>query len=182
VIWALVTGEKGAPRTAAVRDAVARLAALGVRAAGVVAERAPGGRHGLARLATGEVLPIARPPGGPERAGEDAHCELVFDRARFATARAWLAEDGAGADLLVFGGVSGLEATGRGHHDALRDAIAAGRPLLLAVRSEELFRVMERLGFEDEPAATLDAAEGEAARAAFAAAIARALGRAGQAG
>ena len=91
------------------------------------------------------------------RPGEETFCSFAFDLTAFARARSWIEGDVEGCDVIVIDEVSRLEAAGRGHADAIVDALASGRLVVLSVRADQAFDVLSRFALE-EPAAALELA------------------------
>ncbi len=170
--WALLVGAKGGSRTARLREVIAALGARSVKVGGVVQEPIEGtdlrdgyaarevagtGRATLARRAT---------PGAPDDLSAQVICSFAFDPDALATVRAWVERDARVADVVALDEVSKLEVARAGHHDAVVSALRGPALPLLSVRADQLFAVMERFGL-DEPVASLDAADGDEAMAAF---------------
>lgn len=161
--WALVTGAKGQPsRMGAVVEA---LTAAGLRLAGFLQERhgAGGeGRHTLLRLG-GQGTPkrhaLARESATADQ-GELAFCSYAFSADAFALARQWVEEDLPRAEVVVIDGVSKLEAGGGGHALALAHALASDRLVVLRVREDQLFAVVERFALDDAVASLNDESPG----------------------
>ena len=114
--------------------------------------------HRRVRIGRGEELVVARPGAAARGPHEETFCSFVFDNDAFGAARRWIEEDAAGAGVLLIDEVSKLEIAGKGHHDAVAWALGADRLVVLAVRADQLFGVMERFAL-DEPVASFDAAE-----------------------
>lgn len=169
--WALLAGGKGTGKSTRAAAIAEQLAARGLTIAGFVQDAVSeeGERVGydLRRLCADERLALAR-RGVPRAHGEQGVCSYAFSTAAFEAARAWLAAD---ADVLVLDEISKLEVAGGGHHDAVRDALAAPGLTLLSVRGDQLFAVLERFGL-GEPVVALERDEPEAL-AAFVDALAR---------
>jgi nucleoside-triphosphatase THEP1 len=169
--WALVSGPRGAERSDLARRVAAGLAAAGLRVAGFVQRSTHEGRDVrdivLERVGRADAVALAL-AGRTARAGEEEFCSLAFDLAGFAQARGWLEADAPGADVLVLDDVARLEAAGRGHHDAVRAALAASdaRPVVLSVRADQLLAVLDRFRLPD-PVAALECAADNDAVAAF---------------
>ena len=174
--WALVTRRSGA--SPLVRIAAALLAER-VRVAGFaqepVEQDAERTGYELRRLESRERRPVARRATAEPADGECAFCSLYFDENAFAAAREWIREDAGHAEVLLIDGVSKLEAAGRGHAGALREALRHSSLVVLAVRPEQLFAIMERFDLP-EPIATLEDTSDEAL-ASFAAMVAAAVPR-----
>ncbi len=175
--WALLLGTKSQDGSAAALAVAAALRARGVAVAGFVQEPVleDGERagHRLRRLATDEIVAVGRRGTEARAPSEESFCSFVFDGDAFAAARRWLELDAAGARVLVLHEASKLEIAHKGHHDAIRAALDGGRLVVLAVRADQLFGVMERFGL-DEPVASLESADPEAVEA-FAAEVAEAV-------
>jgi nucleoside-triphosphatase THEP1 len=159
--WALLSGPRGSGKSTTARRVADALAARDVPVAGFVQEAIDDeeGRAGylLRRLGGDEARTVARRDSAARRPAEEAFCSFVFDADAFAAARGWLAE-AAAARVLIIDEVSKLEIAGRGHHDAIAEALGGDRLVLLAVRADQLFGVMERFGL-DEPVAALETAD-----------------------
>jgi nucleoside-triphosphatase THEP1 len=142
----------------------AGLAARGVPVAGFVREPIveEGERvgHRLQRLGHEDRAPVTRRGGTAHGPHEEVFCGFVFDHQACAAAKGWLGRDVMDAEVVVIDEVSKLEVAGRGHHDAIVEAIHSDRLVVLSVRADQLFFAMERFSLE-EPVASLDLAEGE---------------------
>ncbi len=167
--WALISGEDSVDRATCALSAAERLTGLGLSVGGFIQRRDVDaeGRKGYTLVRLGglgqaaETAPLAVPGTPPPGPDEGPSCSMTFDPAAFATAARWAAEDAeAGADLLVFGGVSRLEVSGHGHYAALSAALArsesGGPAVLFCARASLLPRVLDRLGLEDEPLAAIE--------------------------
>ncbi|HEX7600292.1 MAG TPA: nucleoside-triphosphatase [Polyangiaceae bacterium] len=180
--WALLVGGKGTGQSSLAARASAELARRGVAVGGVVqdATEDDGGRSYLARHVGGsESVVVARKGAPPKGARPDAlleFCSFVFDTDAFARARGWIRQDAEAADVVVIDEVSKLEVSRGGHHDAIRDALFGRAIVLLVVRGDQLFSVVERFELNDEPIESLDTGE-ETAFARFVDELARAAGR-----
>jgi nucleoside-triphosphatase THEP1 len=161
--WALLVGGKGQGKSTAARRVAERLAELGVGVAGFFqqAVEEDGVRVGyrLRRFGREDALHVAWLGSATRRPEEELFCAHVFDNGAFATARRWLSEDAPSARVLVLDEVSKLEVAAKGHHDAVVAALGTDRLVVLAVRAEQLFYVVERFGLDD-PVATLDVGDG----------------------
>jgi len=168
--WALLTGPKGSGKSTQALEVVRQLRDAGLRVegfvqAGTIDELERKG-FDLLRLRDEQRLHLAR-PGSEEKSGEEAFCSFVFRQSAFDVARSWVLEDGPGADVIVVDEVSKLEAAGKGHHDVIswglgRDDV---RVMMLCVRADQLFYVMEKFRLEEEPFAMIEVpAEGPALR------------------
>lgn len=179
--WALVAGPKRTDRSGTAVEVVEALAAMGVRAAGVVqaAFTDAGGRrrYDLLRLGTGERTTFAAAISDSREPGFEAFCHVTVRMDAFEVARRWLAEDAAHADALVIGDVSKLEVGGGGHDPAIAAAVAAERPpvVLLCVRADQLFDVVERYRLPDEVVAAVELPLDDEARSAAVAEAAEAI-------
>lgn len=159
--WALLTGPKGCGKSMQALEIVRRLREAGLRVEGFVqagtVDALERKGYDLVRLRNEQRLELAR-PGSQERPGEEAFCSWVFRPSAFGVAREWALEDGPGADVIVVDEVSKLEAAGKGHHDVI--AWGLGREdvkvMLLCVRADQLFWVMEKFGLEEEPSAMME--------------------------
>jgi len=114
--------------------------------------------HRLRRLNRDERVPVARRGGEPRSDHEESFCGYVFDRVAFDAAKRWLNEDLAACEVVVIDEVSKLEVAGRGHHDALVQALDSGKLVVMSVRADQLFFAVERFALE-EPVAVLDVTE-----------------------
>ena len=97
-----------------------------------------------------ETLPLAR-PGGEEKAGSAAVCTFSFSQQALEDGKRWLQRDGASDRVLVMDEISKLEVRGEGHASALRWAMGLSDEtlLLLSVRGDQLFYVVEAFGLEE---------------------------------
>lgn len=102
-------------------------------------------------------LPLAR-PGGLDRPGVSTVCTFSFSQESLDTALGWLQSDACRAQALVIDEISKLEARGEGHAQALRWALAldASKLLLLSVRAELLFYVVEAFALHDRIAGYIE--------------------------
>ncbi|MCC7537377.1 MAG: methyltransferase domain-containing protein [Deltaproteobacteria bacterium] len=184
--WALVTKDKSASRDGllpSMAEVVEVLQSRALSVGGLVQRpvEVAGERVGyeIVRVRGAErpegAIRAARRAGAAPRASEESFCSLVFDNDAFAAALEWVRADAGDSEVLVVDEVSKLEVAGRGHAASVTRALASGRVVVLGVRADQLFAVMERFGLP-EPLATLDAQSRSAE--AFAEAIARAVGSA----
>jgi nucleoside-triphosphatase THEP1 len=125
------------------------------------------------RIGGGGEIGVARPPTASRAGSEEEYCSYLFDAAAFATARGWIEEAATTAQVVIVDEVSKLEVAGRGHHDAVRSALAGRALPLLGVRGDQLFGVMERFGLP-EPLAAAETG-GDAVELALVEAVLRAL-------
>ena len=158
--WALIVGGRGAGKTAMTARVVELLEAGGLTVGGVVQRALEDGgeRTGYVacRVGGAESRLLAwkgRPPGGADAPFD--FCSFTFDGGAFESARSWVRAASVGADVVVIDEISKLETGGGGHHDAIREALGGRALVLLSVRADELFRVMERFGLA-EPVAYLE--------------------------
>lgn len=172
--WALVVGSKDRRELCA--RAVAALERRGLRVGGVVQEAVlrDDERHGYEtrHVATGERVHLGRrgtAAAGVRPEAVREFCSFFFDDDAFTLARGWIEADCAVRDVVVVDEVSKLEVAGAGHHDAIRSALGSPALVVLSVRADQLFAVVERFGL-DEAVTTLDAPDA-AAVAAFADAV-----------
>jgi len=177
--WALLVGRKGEGKSSAASWVAAELAARGVAVGGFVQEaieeddeRVGYRARGLGRPDSVVVARRGSPPRGAEDGALLSFCSFVFDNDAFRQARGWLQGDLVEAGVVVIDEVSKLEVARGGHHDAILDALAGGAVVLLVVRADQLFSVVERFDL-GEPVATLDAGDDDA-RAGFVSALAQA--------
>ena len=170
--WALVVGPRGADRAPALDALQEALKASGLRAGGFRQRPTEAGGHDLVRVAREEVAPLSR-PGTAAGAHEETFCSYLFDMRAFARARTWLEEDAAGADILFIDEVGKVEAAGKGHHDVLVRALTLGprKLVVLSVRADQLFALVERLGLEDDCVAHLETPASPEATSQFVAAL-----------
>jgi nucleoside-triphosphatase THEP1 len=173
--WALVVAPKGGQRSLAARELADALAARGLAVGGFVqrtAEPVPGRKEiTLVRLRDGRERLLARtvvgaPAAAPPAAADASACSLAFEPAAFEAARAWVEEDAGTSQVLVLDALGKLELSGEGHRAAVARALASDRPVVLAVRDDQLVYAVEALGL-DEPVAAFTDGEGAAALAAF---------------
>jgi nucleoside-triphosphatase THEP1 len=149
-------GARGAGKTTTVLRLAELLRAEGLRVGGFLQQAVVDdlGRRGyeLVHLAgCGQSVSLARPGKASDAEGELTACSFAFSRDAFAAGRAWLREDATRADVLVIDEVSKLEVGGQGHCEALRWALAlgGGMLLLLSVRADQLFAVVDKLALYD---------------------------------
>jgi nucleoside-triphosphatase THEP1 len=179
--WAAVVGARNSGKTATVCSIVDRLVAGGATVGGVVqqpvqeeAERTGYVAH---RVGGQETHVLAwRGPAPPDSRPEarSPFCNFVFDEDGFALAREWIREAVRRCDVVVIDEVSKMEVERRGHHDAVREALNGPAIVLLSIRGDYLFALMEHYEL-DEPVACLDLLESHDAEA-FAADLLRAVG------
>ncbi len=173
--WALLVGGRGVDGSSLAARAASDLEARGLRVGGVVQDpiERDGERTGYVarRVGADESVVVARR--GAAEPGE-AFCSFTFDPSAFTRAREWIGQASREADVVVIDEVSKLEVAGKGHHDAVREALAGAAIVLLVVRGDQLFAVVERFEL-GEPVATLEAAD-EGSYARFVDAVARACG------
>jgi nucleoside-triphosphatase THEP1 len=176
--WALLVGGKGVDGSSLASRAATELAARGLQVGGVVQEPIErDGRRGYeARRVGGDERVVlagkgAAPPGASKEALTD-FCSFVFDERAFERAAGWIRAASNEADVVVIDEVSKLEVARGGHHDAVRDALGGRALVLLVVRGDQLFSVVERFEL-GEPAATLESGD-EGAFSAFVEDVARA--------
>jgi nucleoside-triphosphatase THEP1 len=160
--WALLVGPKGTRKYLLAADLAGALTARGISVRGIIQEEIQEEDvcvgYRIRRLGTEEQLPLARRGATAREPTEESFCSFVFDRQAFSLATRWVEEDAPGAEVVIIDEVSKLEAAGGGHHDAVLRALAGPPFVVLSVRAEELFSVMERFAL-DEPTAVLDAAD-----------------------
>lgn len=174
--WALVVAGRGGRRSVAAREVADALAARGLRVGGFTQRttEAEGGAKtiDLVRARDGASAPVAR---SVDRAPLDGGgCSIAFDAGGFEAGLRWIEEDAGASDVLVVDGIGKLELGGGGHRAAVARALAAERPVVLAIRDDQLVYVLEALGL-GEPVAAYSDGEGPAALAAFVAEVARAV-------
>ena len=162
------------------REAIAALDRSGLTVKGVLQEPVfeEGTRVGetIVRMGTEERVLIARVASAASRPSEALFCGRVFDLDTFRRARHWLEDDAAGAEVVVIDDVSKLEVSGSGHFDAVGDAMARSKVVVLSIRGDQLFAALERFALA-EPVAVLDDDTSQDV-AVFARAVALAAGRA----
>ncbi len=97
-----------------------------------------------------QSLPLAR-PGGTEQPGTSTVCSFSFSQEAFAGGLAWLKHDAESARVLVIDEISKLEVRGEGHAQTLRWALGLDDSifLLLSVRGDQLYYVVEAFGLEE---------------------------------
>lgn len=159
--WALVTGNKGDDKPARLRKVIERLEARGLSVGGVVQQPLDDqdGRSGyVARELRGEGrVALARKARASDEGDPRSQlvCSFAFDAESLARVRGWVERDARTCDVVVIDEVSKLEVSGGGHHDSVLAALAGPALVLLCVRADQLFAVMERFGL-DEPLAALE--------------------------
>jgi len=162
--WALLVGPKGTRKYLLAADLAGALTARGISVRGIIQEEIQDQEedacvgYRVRRLGTEERLLLARRGATAREPSEEPFCSFVFDRRVFSLATRWVEQDAPGAEVVIIDEVSKLEAAGGGHHDAVLRALAGPPFVVLSVRAEELFSVMERFAL-DEPTAVLDAAD-----------------------
>lgn len=104
-----------------------------------------------------QTLPLAR-PGGVEKPGTSTVCSFSFSQEAFAAGIEWLKQDAPASQVVVIDELGKLEARGEGHAQALRWALELGdeKVLLLSVRGDMLFYVVENFGLEARVAGYLE--------------------------
>jgi nucleoside-triphosphatase THEP1 len=174
--YALVIAGRGGRRSHAARDVAAALAARGLRVGGFTqrTEEPEGGAKtiDLVHLRDGAAVRLAR----SATAADAAACSLAFDRSASEAARRWIEADAAASDVLVVDGFGKLELGGEGNRAAIAAALASGRPVVLALRDDQLVYALAALGL-DEPVAAYTEGSSPAALEAFVADVARACSR-----
>lgn len=155
--WALIAGAKGAGKSGTAARVVEGLAARGAVVGGVIQEALHDEGERVAYRAVrvgapGDAVLLARRGAAPEGARAEAlcaFCSFTFDEDAFAEAGAWVRKAARECDVVVVDEVSKLEASGGGHHDAIREALTGRALVLLVVRADQLFAVVERFGLGD---------------------------------
>lgn len=160
--WALVVGGKGQDKTAAIRRLIDRLTAVGVTVAGFFQEGVyeDSERIGfrVLRVAHRDSAVLARRGASARSQTEEAFCSITFDNAAFSDAFKWLQDDQAGARILLLDEISKFEVAGKGHYSSVLWALASKSLVILSIRADQLFYVVDKLQLTD-PIATLDLAE-----------------------
>lgn len=165
--WAAIIGGKGIGKSSTARLVVSM---LGKTACGGVKLQVGGFvQHGftdeldrkcydLHRIATPCVVALARPMSAQAPQDKETVCSFSFNDEAFLEARSWMEHDIATCDVVLIDEVSKLEAMGKGHHDAIVQALAARKDLVvvLSIRAGQLFYVVERYGLQDDAVAVLE--------------------------
>ena len=180
-VWALIVGAKGSGKSALASRVASELGARGVHVDGVIQDAIEEDGERVAYRVRrvgggGEGVLLARrgaPPAGARAGSSREFCSFVFDDAAFARARTWVRQAAGESDVVVVDEVSKLEVSRGGHHDAIQDALVGRALVILVVRADQLFAVVERFELEDA-VAILDAAD-ESALTSFVEAVARAV-------
>ena len=159
--WALISGARGTRKAAVVQHVVRALAARAVTVGSVTKQTCRMDCvQGYRALRIGGDATDSVLLGGPPELlpGADAmpFCSIVFERGAFERAAAWIRRAAREADVVVIDEVSKLEVARGGYHDAICDALRGPALVLLGVRAEQLFHVMERFEL-GEALASLDA-------------------------
>ncbi|MCC6215711.1 MAG: DUF2478 domain-containing protein [Polyangiaceae bacterium] len=179
--WALISGGRSTGKSGTASRVAAALAARGVRVGGVIQDAVEEGGERVGYVATRVDAPATRltlarrgaPPEGTRSGAVHTVCSFAFDGDAFAAVRGWL-RDGAGRhEVVIVDEVSKLEVSGEGHHAAIEDALGGDALVVLVVRADHLFAVVERYRLEDA-VATLDAGD-DAGLPAFVDAVAAAV-------
>ena len=176
--WAAIVGARGTGKSTHATRVVELLERRGVRVGGFfqkATEDELGRRsYDLHRLSTGEVLPLARPTTGQEVPGHTTYCSFSFVDAAFKEACRWVEQDLGACPVIVIDEVSKVEVAGQGHHDSIRCALGASDDtvVVLCVRADQLFYVVEKLELEDDAAGLLEVPSSEEEILAFVEAIA----------
>lgn len=155
--WALIAGAKGAGKSGTATQIVELLEARGLTVGGVIQEATHEGDERVLYRARrlGEpplAIPLARRGSAPEGARPEAvcsFCSFVFDSDAFVEAGRWVREAAARSDVVVIDEVSKLEVSRGGHHDAIEAALGERALVVLVVRADQLFAVVERFGLDD---------------------------------
>lgn len=155
--WALISGAKGTRKSETATRLAELLGARGLTVGGVVQQSTHESDDRVLYRARrlGEpplVIPLARRGSPPEGARPEAactFCSFVFDRDAFTEAGGWIREAAAHADVVVIDEVSKLEVSRGGHHDAIAAALGERALVVLVVRADQLFAVVERFELED---------------------------------
>lgn len=155
--WGLISGAKGAGKSSTASRVAGLLAARGVTGGGVIQEalHEDGDRVAYRARQLGvpdDAVLLARRGAAPEGARADAvcsFCSFMFDDDAFAKAGAWIRDAARACEVVVIDEVSKLEASGGGHHDAIRDALGGRALVVLVVRADQLFAIVERFGLGD---------------------------------
>ncbi len=158
----LVYGTRGAGKTTATLTVADGLAHRGIAVGGYFQQSTTDDleRRGYDLVRVGDrtqTVPLAR-PGGTEQAGTSAVCTFSFSQESFAAGLGWLQQDAPACRVLVLDEISKLEVRGEGHAQALRWALGLGEEtlLLLSVRGDQLFYVMEAFALEAHVAGYLE--------------------------
>ncbi len=176
--WAAIVGARGTGKSTHATRVVELLQRRGVRVGGFfqkATEDELGRRsYDLHRLVTGEVLALARPTTGQELPGHTTYCSFSFVDEAFIKACRWVEQDLGSCPVIIIDEVSKVEVSGQGHHDAIRCALAAGDDtvVVLCVRADQLFYVVEKIELEDDAAGLLEVPASEEDILAFVEAIA----------
>jgi nucleoside-triphosphatase THEP1 len=151
----VVYGPRGAGKTTATLRLADKLGAQGLRVGGffqrTTVDELERRGYDLVRLPDRtEAVPLARPATLLSDATQETVCAFAFAREAFAKGVEWLRADAATADALVIDEVSKLEVAGDGHFEAVRWAVALAAPMLvvLTVRADQLFYVVEKFELE----------------------------------
>jgi oligoribonuclease len=181
--WALIAGPKNSPKTDHALALAQALRSSSVDTGGFLQVKRADGDGGkvyeLQRVGRpGRVLLAAERLALPAD-DQFSYCSLAFRREAFAETHQWLRQDAQGARVLFVGEVSKVEAGGQGHAESFRYALSLPDDVLLVVvvRSDQLFYVMEKFALDDEVVASLELPLAEGAQEQFYADISRALGR-----
>jgi len=155
--WAIASLGRGADRRAEAAALEAALAARGLLLGGFRQEALPSERgkaEGLVRIPRGERMVL----GADSGVGGGEGCTFQFREEAFATARRWLQEDQASAEVVLVHDVGKLEVKGEGHARAIAEAIGAPSRgvVLLIAGGDRLLQVVERFAPDDRPAGWIE--------------------------
>jgi nucleoside-triphosphatase THEP1 len=169
--WAVVHGSKGSPKSSCLWQLTSELNARGCSVGGVIQEAVEqdGERLGFRACRVsgdGSVL-LSRKGSAPQSSANPLNwqnfCSFSFDNEAFEVAHHWISQEAQELSIVVIDEVSKLEVAQGGYFHAIQQAFQLPTIVVLGVRSEQLFAVMDRFHLE-EPIAAWDIADGDSAR------------------
>ncbi len=160
--WAAVVGAKGKGMSGHASRIVEQLRERGVQVGGFFqkGEEDDIGRrfYNLHRISGKQVVVLARPTSEEEKDGQTTYCSFAFVDSAFDKARKWLLEDLGSCSVVFIDEVSKLESNGQGHAETIKEALASSGNVVvvLCVRADQLFYVVEAFDLEDDAIAILE--------------------------
>ena len=160
---ALVYGPKGAGKTSTTLQLAESLSAAGLAVGGFYQRptRDAQGRPGydLVRFADRNLfVPLARYGETADESKEANICSFLFATEAFDLGLSWLRQDAVRTSVIVIDEVSKLEVSGKGHAASVHFALSLppNQVVVLSVRGDQLFYVVERFGIDGNVVADLE--------------------------